>query len=91
MGRNCITYAGMGGGSRARRLQPTARDGGKVTTGGDGTARLWTWRAGRNYRSYAGHEGWVTSAQFAADGRIVVTAGRDGTRTAVGLSDIPPA
>jgi WD40 repeat protein len=57
-----------------------SRDGTKVVTSGfDGTARLWDIATGQSTAVLSGHEGRVNSASFSPDGTKVITAGEDGT------------
>jgi WD40 repeat protein len=50
-----------------------------LTASRDKTARLWDVASGQELRALRGHEGWLTSAQFSADGKTVLTASRDTT------------
>ena len=50
-----------------------------VTASGDGTARIWLWKPGRELLVLRGHAGVVYSATFTAEGggRRVITGGHD--------------
>jgi RNA polymerase sigma factor (sigma-70 family) len=53
---------------------------GQVLAGLDGDRsgiELWDVPAGRRLRSWKGHEGWIWSHNFSADGKTLVTAGAD--------------
>jgi WD40 repeat protein len=51
-----------------------------VTTGRNGTARVWTLRGGgRLVHELEGHEGQVSAGAVSADGDVLVTAGTDGS------------
>jgi WD40 repeat protein/type II secretory pathway predicted ATPase ExeA len=50
-----------------------------VTTGSDGTARLWDASSGEERLVLTGHSGEVFGASFNGDGTVVATAGSDGT------------
>ncbi len=49
-----------------------------LAAGADGALRLWDLAAGRLLHVFAGHEGWIWSADVSKDGRLAVSAGRDG-------------
>jgi WD40 repeat protein len=57
-----------------------------VSTGVDGTVRLWEVPDGRGQAVLSGHDGRVESCAVAPDGRTVASAGKDGT---VRLWDVP--
>src|SRR5207302_1551499 len=50
-----------------------------VTSGDDGTVRIWNTATGREVTVLRGHSGIVQHADFSPDGRRIVTAGADGT------------
>jgi len=50
-----------------------------VTSGQDGTARIWDASSHKELAKLEGHSGWVHSAAFSLDGQRVVTASDDGT------------
>jgi WD40 repeat protein len=50
-----------------------------VTTGGDGTARVWDLDTGAELHTLTGHTYWVTAVAVIGDGRRAVTTGDDGT------------
>ena len=57
-----------------------APDGAAVLTSGkDGTARLWNAQTGAEIHRFKGHGDWVRSVAFAPDGATVLTGGNDGT------------
>ena len=57
------------------------RDGTRLIGGADATAKIWdvTPAGTRDRLTLIGHEGSVSSAVYAADGSVLVTAGSDGT------------
>jgi len=54
-------------------------DGKRIVTGWDRTVRAWDVEKGTLLTELKGHEGSVSSAEFSADGKRVVTASADGT------------
>ncbi|MFF4924114.1 WD40 repeat domain-containing serine/threonine-protein kinase [Kitasatospora sp. NPDC001261] len=80
--------AGHGAGHRLA-LSP---DGRLLAGGGlDGAVRLWEPDTGRCLRTFRGHRGHVDAVVFLADGRHLLSAGRDGTARRWPLPEPHPA
>jgi len=50
-----------------------------LTSGADGTARLWDVQTGAEVRRYTGHTDWVRNVAFSPDGKYILTASNDNT------------
>jgi WD40 repeat protein len=57
---------------------PSPRRSGDLTTGGDGTARLWDGTTGRLRQTYRGGSCFLADATLAPDGSMVVAGDADG-------------
>lgn len=72
-----VAAVDQGGGVTSATIAPGDR---LVTTGRNGTARLWTLRGGgRRVRELGGHDGQVSAGAVSTDGDLLVTAGTDGS------------
>ncbi|MGH9968429.1 MAG: WD40 repeat domain-containing protein [Pyrinomonadaceae bacterium] len=49
-----------------------------LTSGHDGTARLWDIKTGAEVRRFLGHDGSVHRARFTPDGHYIASCGNDG-------------
>lgn len=58
-----------------------------VSSGSDGTVRIWDTRTGVVRSTLTAHLGPVTSASFGGEGRLFCTSGADGTVRLWGVSD----
>jgi WD40 repeat protein len=70
-------FAGHPGGAFGAAF---SRDGKYVlTSGADGTARLWNAQTGQEVRRFTGHTNYVRDVTFSSDGKYILTASDDNT------------